>query len=314
MWDKRSKIIITTIIWAAVSFLLFLFLSSNLLALNLLNFNLSLFLVPSLSLVAIFFCSNMASILIETTSKNRFAIRWLRILAFSAFAFLLSKIAVDSLVGTIPQGYALFLYVSFSFAGGLVGLSLGSSFGVIEGSNNRTVSSVSKWVSAGYKRNFITGFFLTIYLYFVRPLIMGQNPLFVVAEWGAIIVAVAILYINLRVVSKELYVDSKFAEWSRHVQVVEREVPVEFDHLTFVQERFVNHGIKEPLLVYLTMHIHDLGDTEEQIMEILSSLIYYHDKQPSIFVFPSIKENLERKNKDVRQRVLEDVMAKIKVE
>jgi len=311
MQRKLNKVVKEAIVWAVIGVLLFLFLSPKLLALNLFELDTSFLLVPSLSMVCLLFSSNVASVVIEQTSKRRTTAKWLRILALSVFAFLLSKNAVDNALAILSESYILLFYVSFSFTGGLLGLSLGSLFNTLKDVDNLVISTMSKWVSEGLQRNFILGFSLTAYLSFVRPSIIELNPYLVIAEWVAITFAIAIMYINVKMVFRELYVESERTEWRKHIQEVERETGADFRQLTFVQEQFVNRGIKEPLLVYLTLHLRDLGDAEQQIIRTMAPLLYYHDKKPSIFALPSVKESFNRKNKKARKKLLEDLMAEI---
>ena len=311
MQGRLIKGVKVTIMWAVVAFLLFLFLSPRFLALNLFKLDPSFLLVPSLLTVAILFSSNVASVAIEQSSQRKIATKWLRILALSVFVFLISRNAIDNALAILPQSYVLLFYVSFSFAGGLLGLSLGSLFVLLEDTRYPRISSASKWISEGLTRNFILGFFLTTYLSFVRRPLIELNPYVAIAEWVTTALAIAVIYINVKMVFEEFYQDLENTEWRKHIQEVERETGDDFKHLTFVQEQFVNQGIKEPLLVYLTLLLRDLGKNEQQIMRITAPLLYHRDKKPSIFALPLVKESFKRNNKEARKKILEDLMAEI---
>jgi hypothetical protein len=299
------------IIWAAVAFLLFLFLSPTFLALNFFNLDPSFLLVPLLSLIVILFSSNVASIAIERSSRKKVANKWLRILALSVFFFLISKSTIDNASIILPQGYVSLFYLSFSFAGGLLGLSLGSLFGLLEDTRAPRISSASKWISEGLTRNFVFGFFLTAYISFVRYPLIKLNPYVAIAEWVAVALAVAVVYINVKMVFEEYDPDLENTGWRKHIQEVERETGDDFKHLTFVQEQFVNQGVKEPLLIYLTLLLRDLGKNEKQIIRTMAPLLHYREKKTSVFALPLVKENLKRRNKEFRKEILEDFMAKI---
>ncbi len=243
-----------------------MFLSPTFLALNFFNLDPSFLLVPLLSLIVILFSSNVASIAIERSSRKKVATKRLRILALSVFFFLISKNTIDNASIILPQGYATLFYLSFSFAGGLLGLSLGSLFGLLEDTRDPRISSASKWISEGLTRNFVFGFFLTAYISFVRYPLIELNPYVAIAEWVAVALAVAVVYINVKMVFEEYDPDLENTGWRKHIQEVERETGDDFKHLTFVQEQFVNQGVKEPLLIYLTLLLRDLGKNEKQIM------------------------------------------------
>lgn len=311
MQTKSTEIFKVTIMWAVLAFLLFLFLSPRFYALNLFRLNPSFLLVPSLSSVAILFSSNIASIAIEQSSQRKIAAKWLRILALSVFALLISRNAIDDALPVLPQSYVPLFYVSFSFAGGLLGLSLGSLFGLLEDARYSSISSTSKWISEGLTRNFILGFFLTMYLSFVRRPLIELNPYVGIAEWVTTALAIAVIYINVKMVFEEFHQDLENAEWRKHIQQVERETGDDFKHSTFVQKQFVNQGIKEPLLVYLMLLLRDLGKNEQQVIRITAPLLYYRDKKPSIFALPLVRESFKRKNKEARKKILEDLMAEI---
>ena len=299
------------IIWVAVAFLLFLFLSPTFLALNFFNPDPSFLLVPSLSSIVILFSSNVASIAIKRPSRKKIATKWLRTLALSVFFFLVSKSAIDNASIILPQGYVSLSYLAFSFTGGLLGLSLGSLFGLLENTRHSRISSASKWISEGLTRNFVFGFSLTAYISFVRYPLIELNPYVAIVEWVAVALAVAVVYINVKMVFEEYGPDLENTGWKKHIQEVERETGDDFKNLTFVQEQFVNQGIKEPLMIYLTLLLRDLGKNEKQIVRTMAPLSYYRDKKTSVFALPFIKENLERRNKESRKEILEDFMAKI---
>lgn len=311
MQGRLIEVVKVSTMWAVAAFLLFFLLSPKLLAPNLFNLDPSFLIVPSLSTVIILFSSNVASIVIEQSSKRRIATKWLRILALSVFVFLLSRNVIDDALSMLPQGYVLLFYVSLSFAGGLLGLSLGSLFGLLEDIRDPRISSVSNWISEGLTRNFVLGFFLTVYFSFARRPLIELNPYVMIAEWVTTTLAVAVIYVNIKMVFEELYLDLGKTEWRKHIQEVERETGDDFKHLTFVQEQFVNQGIKEPLLIFLALYLRDLGETEKQIIRTTAPLLYHRDKKPTILALPSIKESYKRKNKEARKKILEGLIAEI---
>lgn len=312
MQRRLIRVAKATVIWVVAAFLPFLFFSPGLLALNLFKFDPSFLLVPSLSMVVILFSSNIASIVVEQSSQRKIAIRWLRILALSAFVFLLSKEAVDNALAILPQHYVLLFYVSFPFAGGLLGLSLGSLFGLLGDIRDPMISSVSRWISKGLTRNFVLGFFLTAYFSFARfPIMRRLNLDVAILEWVITTLAIVVIYIDVKASFKERYLDLKNTTWRKHIQEVERETGADFKHLTLVQEQFINHGMKGPLLAYLKQHLRDLGETEQRIMKTTAPLLYYRDKKSSILALPSVKGSLKRMNMGARKKILEDLIAEI---
>jgi len=311
MQRSLTRVVEVTIIWVVAAFLLFLFLSPRFPALNLFKFDPSFLLVPSLSMVFILFSSSVASVAIEKSSHRKIATKWLRILAFSVFVFLVSKNVIDDASAILPQGYALVFYLSFSSGGGLIGLSLGSLFALLKNNRSPIISSASWWISQGLTRNFVLGFFVTAYLSFVRRPLIELSPYVAIAEWVTTALAVAVIYLNVKMVTEESYLDLEGVDWRKHMQEVERKIGDDFEHLTFVQEQFVNQGIKELLLVYLTLLLRDLGEDEQQIIRTLAPLLDYRDKRPSILALPLVRESFKRKNNEAKKKILEDLMTKI---
>jgi hypothetical protein len=80
-------------------------------------------------------------------------------------------------------------------------------------------------------------------------------------------------------------------------------------------EQFVNDGVKEPLLVYLTMHLQRLGETAEDILKVLSPLIdYEHDtrrRKLYFLIFPWTKRKIAMRNKKVRGVLLNLLLEQI---
>jgi uncharacterized membrane protein YhdT len=181
---------------------------------------------------------------------------------------------------------------------------------LLEETRDSRISSASKWISEGLTRNFVFGFFLTAYISFVRSPLIELNPYVAIAEWVVVALAVALVYINVKMVFEEHDPVLENTEWKKHIQEVERETGNDFKHLTFVQEQFVNQGIKEPLLVYLTLFLRDLGKSEKQIIRTIAPLLHYRNKKTSVFALPLVKENLKRRNKESRKKILEDFMAR----
>ncbi|MDH5389976.1 MAG: hypothetical protein OEX10_02340 [Candidatus Bathyarchaeota archaeon] len=152
---------------------------------------------------------------------------------------------------------------------------------------------------------------MTAYLSFVRRPLIELSPYVAIAEWVTTALAVAVIYLNVKMVTEESYLDLEGVDWRKHMQEVERKIGDDFEHLTFVQEQFVNQGIKELLLVYLTLLLRDLGEDEQQIIRTLAPLLDYRDKRPSILALPLVRESFKRKNNEAKKKILEDLMTKI---
>ena len=99
------------------------------------------------------------------------------------------------------------------------------------------------------------------------------------------------------------------------MQEVRRETGRDLARLTSVMEEFVDHGMKEPLLVYLALHLQRLGVIEERILKILSPLVDYQKntgRQRLLFlVFPWARRRFIMRNKEIREILLTNLLKRI---
>ena len=219
--------------------------------------------------------------------------------------------AVYDIARVLSQVYEPIAYAFLPFTVGLLTVSAGALFGLFRDLDNFVISKISQWISKGPMRNFALSFFLTIYVNFVRPSVEGFPPT-VIGEWIVIAIVMAVILNVVKGSSKELHTDPEFQDWKKHTRQAQRQTGRDFEHWVSVQEKFVNRGIKEPLLVYLTLAFRDLGETEERILVTLAPLVQYRDRKTSFWNFPWTKGKLEKANMDARKKLLESLVREIK--
>jgi len=239
----------------------------------------------------------------------------LLVLAFSVLFLIILKHVIDHNVEALHQVLQLIAYASLPIAGGLIALSSCSLLGTFTEVENSATCHVLRRVSEDPARNFFIGFFITAYLNLIRPPLTANLPFLPYIEWVVIALAVYVVYDMTRLSTKEFYVGSESLGWKRHVQEVRRETGRDLVRLASVMERFVDHGVKEPLLVYLALHLQRLGATEERILKTLSSLTDYQKnagRYKSFFlVFPWTKRKFAMRNKETREVLLNNLLEKI---
>lgn len=236
-------------------------------------------------------------------------------MVFSILLLIIVKNVIDHSVEALHQVLQLVAYASLPIAGGLIALSLFSLLGTDAKPEDSATGHLSRRVSEDPARNFSVGFFVTAYLTLVRPP-LTINVLFLpYLEWVAVAVAVYAVYTMTRLPTDESYVGSETLDWKRHVQEVRRETGQDLVRLTSVMEEFVDNGIKEPLLVYLALHLQRLGVIEERILKILSPLVDYRKstgRQRLLFlVFPWAKRRFIMRNKEIRKILLTNLLERI---
>lgn len=218
--------------------------------------------------------------------------------------------AIYNIARTLSQAYETIVYAFLPFTVGLLAVSVGALFGLFRDTDKFVISKISGWISKGPIRNFTLSFFFTIYVNFVRPSAEDFPPI-VIGEWMTIALSVAVILNVAKGSSKELRSDFKFQDWKKHTIEAERQTGRAFQHLVSAQEKFVKKGIKEPLLIYLTLTLRDLGKTEQKILMALTSLVQYRDKQPSFWNLPWTKRKLEETNMMERRKLLDSLVREI---
>jgi len=231
----------------------------------------------------------------------------LAVLIFSVLLLTIAKYLIDRNMGDPFQVPQLTAYATIPVVGGLIALSFCSLLGTFAVAGDSTTSSLLRRVSVDPARNFIIGFLIVAYLYLVRSPLTSTVLFLPYIEWVAVTFAVYVFYTLARLSKKEFYFSSEGSGWKRHIQEVRRETGRDLIRVTSVMEQFVDHGVKEPLLVYLTLHLQRLGETEEDILKTLSPLVDYHyapRRRLYSMVFPWKKRQMAVENRKEREVLL----------
>jgi hypothetical protein len=236
-------------------------------------------------------------------------------LIFSVLFLLISKYAIDNSTQTLPQVLPLVAYASLLIAGGVITLSFGSLLRTFVEAENWAVFPLLSQVPQGQASDFLVGFAAIAYLSLIRPRLTIYVTFLPYVEWTAIALVVYAIYTITRQPADEVYISSQAPSWKRHVQENRRETGRNLARITAVMEQFVEQGVKEPLLVYLTLHLQMLGETEEDILKTLKSLIDYRENmqrhQSRFLAFPWTRRKLAMKNNEARENLLDAILKKI---
>jgi len=236
-------------------------------------------------------------------------------LIFSVFFLLILKYVIDHSAEALPLVLQLVVYASLPIAGGLITLSSCSLLRTFVDVENWATFPLLRWVSEEQASDFFVGFVIVAYLNLIRPPIAAYVLFLPYVEWIAIALVVYVMYTMTKPSTKEFYVDSEGPSWKEHIQKVRRETGRDLMRITSVMEQFVDHGVKEPFLVYLTLHLQRLGASEEGILKTLSPLIDYQENarrhKLHFLVFPWTKRKLAMRNKKAREDLLKPLVKKI---
>lgn len=236
-------------------------------------------------------------------------------LIFTVFFLLTLKYVLDRGAGALPQVLQMIAYAFLPIAGGLITLDFCSLLGTFRDVENSVVSHLLGRVSEVPARSFFIGFLITAYLYLFRPSLTANVSFLPYMEWITIALTVYVIYTMTRPSINEFYVSSEGPSWKRHIQEFRREPGRDLMRITSIMKEFVDHGVKEPLLVYLTLHLQRLGETEEGILKTLNLLIDYQENvrrhKLYFLVFPRKKRELAIRNKKAREYLLNTLLKKI---
>lgn len=236
-------------------------------------------------------------------------------LILSVFLLLTLRYMLDYSAEALHQVLQLIACASLPVAGGLITLSFCSLLGTFMDVENPVTSRLLEQASEVPARNFFIGFLMTAYLDLVRPPLTANVSFLPYVEWVTIALAVYAIYTMTRPSANGFHVSPEGPGWKRHVQEVKRETGRDLTRITSAMEEFVDHGVKERLLVYLALHLQRLGETEEGILKTLNPLIDYREdvrRHKSYFlIFPWTKRKLAMRNKKEREKLLKAFIKKI---
>ncbi len=242
--------------------------------------------------------------------KNRFVA-----LISSALSLFLLKYIIDHSVETLPQVLQLVAYASLPISGGLIALSSCSLLKTFLNAKNRATSPLLRWISEDQASDFFLGFVTVAYLSLIRTPVAAYVPFLPYLEWIAVALVVYVIYTITRQSAEEFYISSQVPSLKKHTQQIRRETGRDLIRITSVMEQFVNHGVKEPLLISLTLHLQRLGKTEEVILKTLNPLIEYQENSLGhklyYLLFPWTKRKLAKRNMKAREDLLKNLMKKI---
>ena len=242
--------------------------------------------------------------------KHKLVVLILSVLFFSAL-----KYTIDSVLEALPIILQLVIYTALPIAGGLITFGLCSLLVAFTDAKISAAPHLLARISEDPARNFLVGFFTTAYLALIRPTLTAHLPSLPYMEWFTIALAVYAMYTMTGFSSKQFSASSEDLGWRRHIQEVKRMTGQELTRTISAMEQFVDDGMKELLLVYLTLHLQRLGETEEDILKTLSPLIDYQKNSSgskrSFLSFPWTKRKLSVKNKRARENLLNTLLERI---
>ncbi len=155
------------------------------------------------------------------------------------------------------------------------------------------------------QRGFLIGlvFILAVYIFFIKPLLIGRPGIANYIEW--LIIAVA-FYKLARDFKKRIEIDESES-------IVLHEMRDDFlkdpysSELDKAEKEFVERGIKTPLIVSLVIILNSAGISSKSIARLVSPIVTYQDEKPPRLPIPWEVKLVERRNRYMRKRIVDRI-------
>ena len=196
-----------------------------------------------------------------------------------------------------------------AFFAGLIVVAAALVFSSGVRSKNNVVKDVSNWLYKSQLRNFLIGFFFSLYLFTLRPIFAVLFPAIQLFEWTIAGFIVSRAYSGFKSeLDKRYTVSLTRTPWTKHVQKITYKKDEDFEALKDLQETFIEGGVKAPLVLYLSTLLSKSGFSIERMDQMLGSLIYYEDEKIPLIAFGWEKKRIVRKNRKRREEMLGSLM------
>lgn len=173
------------------------------------------------------------------------------------------------------------------------------------------ISEISLWFSSSKLRMFLIGSVLCSYIVFLRPFTFSKVEWAVsVIEWGLACFVIWRIYNGIQgKITEEYTIRLKYSSWKKHMHRVERKIDDDFSYAVSIQNDFVEHNDKDPLLVYLVTLMHDNGVSVDDIGELVHPLTEYRHKKIPLFSSSQKRNKVKTRNREDREQITNSIMA-----
>lgn len=196
---------------------------------------------------------------------------------------------------------------------GFVTLAFSSLFLYFTESDSKFVSGASEWLIASRLGIMLLVCFITGYVAAFRPILFQDFEYLPLVDWGLVAFFVWIIFLNAREkIERNLSTSTESYSWEVDVSSPEKRLNEDLVDLERAQEKFVEEGIKEDLIVNLVWKIQKSCISEEEIPNLLRGLVNYQDKPISFLTWGWMKNRIEKNNREARERMLRETMDAIK--
>lgn len=175
------------------------------------------------------------------------------------------------------------------------------------------IMEISNWLAESQLRNFLIGSFFGFYFFLLRPIIVQAFFFAPIIEWSLVGLIMLRVYSGVKSkISEEYAPPLDIASWKRHVQKIGYRGDPDLEEIRYLQSLFVNEGVRDPILVFLTVLLAKNDYPQKGIAYLLHPLINYEDKGVPLIAFDWEKKRILKKNREARMKIMNAVMKDIK--
>jgi len=148
-----------------------------------------------------------------------------------------------------------------------------------------------------------TAIVVSVYYVLIRPTLVGRPGLINLFDW--------IIVLGVAIKAGSMLRSGMVVDESEIVKLHEYRVSVRREEIVEAIERakreFVDRGIKSPLIVVLVQTLTSAGLSFDDIARVVSYIIAHEDAKVPKLSFPWERRMIEKKNRKMRKKVLEEV-------
>lgn len=196
--------------------------------------------------------------------------------------------------------------------GGFLAVSFAFFFSSLQYFNNKSIFDFYDWLRESQFRNFIIGFLFSFYFVVMRPILVTAFLFTQFLEILIIGIATLRIFLGVRTsIGKQFSSALDTEEWRKHIQQVQYVPDQEFEQLNAMQGSFIQHGVRNSLIVYLVILLEKNDISQKETSLLLHSLVNYKDRNIPRIALGLEKQRIRNKNRKRRERILSKVMTNL---
>ncbi len=180
------------------------------------------------------------------------------------------------------------------------------------------LAGLGGWASTSAFQASLLGAFLSFYITLVRPALYEHLRYAAVLEWLGVGLVLVALYRVVETFLNRTYAEAEeeelWLQWVNHQQVIVVIPDPNLKYAEAVQRQFLEDGLREPLLVYVTSVLAWNETPQQVIARVIRPLVQHQDDHsgwlPSLFPWQRKRE--EQRNRQTRNTILAELVIAVR--